>query len=409
MKILMINKFLYPNGGSETYIFQLGEILQKHGHEVQYFGMEHAGRIVGNHADVYTSCMDFHSASKLEQISYPIRTIYSKEARQKIRLVLDDFKPDVCHLNNFNYQLTPSIILEIVKWRNETGHPCRIVYTAHDYQLVCPNHMLNNPNTHKNCEECLGGHFEKCTENRCIHGSKAKSMIATMEASYWRKNGAYNYIDTIICCSKFMKSKLDTNPEFHLKTVAIHNFIDPEPVGKTEKKNYVLYFGRYSEEKGIGTLIEVCKGLPEIQFVFAGKGPLEGEVNCVTNIKNVGFQSGDRLIKLISEAKFSIYPSEWYENCPYSVMESISYGTPIIGARIGGIPELIEEDKTGILFESKNINELSNIIKQLFNDDKKCISMHEHCKSYRFISSEEYYNQIIRIYGNDVNNINANI
>ena len=102
--------------------------------------MEHEGRCVGNRVNAYTSDMDFHGGSKLSKLTYPIKTIYSKEARVQLRKVLDDFKPDVCHLNNFNYQLTPSIILEIVKWRKETGRDCKIIFTAHDYQLVCPNH-----------------------------------------------------------------------------------------------------------------------------------------------------------------------------------------------------------------------------------------------------------------------------
>ena len=108
MKVLIVNKFLYPNGGSETYIFKLGEALEQHGHEVQYFGMEHEGRRVGNRVNAYTSDMDFHGGSKL---TYPIKTIYSSEARKKLRLVLDDFQPDVCHLNNFNYQLTPTSVV----------------------------------------------------------------------------------------------------------------------------------------------------------------------------------------------------------------------------------------------------------------------------------------------------------
>lgn len=138
MRIIEINKFLFRNGGSETYIFKLGEALEQHGHEVQYFGMEHEGRCVGNRVNAYTSDMDFHGGSKLSKLTYPIKTIYSKEARVQLRKVLDDFQPDVCHLNNFNYQLTPSIILEIVKWRKETGRDCKIIFTAHDYQLVCP-------------------------------------------------------------------------------------------------------------------------------------------------------------------------------------------------------------------------------------------------------------------------------
>ena len=400
MKILMINKFLYPNGGSETYIFKLGEYLEKQGHEVQYFGMEHNGRCVGNKVNAYTSDMDYHGGSKLAKLTYPFKTIYSKEARVQIRKVLNDFEPDVCHLNNFNYQLTPSMILEIVKWRKQTGHKCKIVFTAHDYQLVCPNHMCNNPNTHENCEKCLGGKFLNCTKGKCIHGSTAKSVIGTMEAEFWKVKGTYKYIDTMICCSEFMKSKLDTNPIFATKTVALHNFIDKVEWKSTEKKDYVLYFGRFSEEKGIGTLIDVCKKLPNIQFVFAGTGPLEDEIKNIRNIKNVGFKKGESLEKLIREARFSIYPSEWYENCPFSVMESQMYGTPVLGARIGGIPELISEGKTGELFTSGDGKDLMSKIQKLWNNKELCEEYSANCKDISFDTIDEYYKKIVKIYMN---------
>ena len=120
-------------------------------------------------------------------------------------------------------------------------------------------------------------------------------------------------------------------------------------------QKYVLYFGRYSEEKGIGTLVRVCESLPQIPFVFAGAGPLEDRVNGVSNIENVGFKSQDELEILIRNAAFSIYPSEWYENCPFSVMESQMYGTPVLGANIGGIPELIVEGKTGELLQNPEL------------------------------------------------------
>lgn len=398
MKILMINKFLYPNGGSETYIFKLGEYLEKMGHEVQYFGMEHDDRCVGNRVNAYTTNMDFHGGSKFSKIAYPIKTIYSKEAREKIRLVLEEFQPDVCHLNNFNYQLTPSIILEIVKWKKINKRKCKIVFTAHDYQLLCPNHMLNNPNTHENCEKCLGGKFGNCLKGKCIHGSTAKSAVGMMEASFWKLKGTYKYIDTIICCSEFMKNKMDSNPIFAKKTVTIHNFVDKVVQKEIQKKNYILYFGRYSEEKGIGTLIKVCKELPEVQFVFAGSGPLEELLVNVKNIENVGFKKGNDLEKLIREAQFSIYPSEWYENCPFSVMESQMYGTPVLGANIGGIPELIQVGKTGELFESGNADQLKEKILKLWNNKEKCRNYSENCKDIKFDTVDEYYNKILRVY-----------
>lgn len=387
MKILMINKFLYPNGGSETYIFKIGEWLEKNGHEVQYFGMEHAGRCVGNRLNAYTSDMDFHGGSILSKLTYPIKTIYSSEARKQIRKVLDDFKPDVCHINNFNYQLTPSIILEIKNWNKN----CRIIFTAHDYQLVCPNHMCNNPNTHENCEKCLGGHFINCTKGKCIHGSTAKSAIGTMEAMLWNGNGVYKNFDKIICCSEFLKKKMDTNPVFAKRTIALHNFVEKVENKDVEKKDYVLYFGRFSEEKGIGTLIQAAKELPDVQFIFAGTGPLENEINGVENIKNVGFQKGEALERLIREAKFSVYPSEWYENCPFSVMESQMYGTPVLGADIGGIPELIEVGKTGELFESGNKEELKNKIREMSSKQYKVDSV-------SFDTVDEYCQKLMKIY-----------
>lgn len=390
MKILMINKFLHPNGGSETYIFKLGAYLQTQGHEVQYFGMEHEGRIVGNRVNAYTSNMDFHGGSKLSKLLYPIKTIYSAEARKKIRLVLEDFQPDVCHLNNFNYQLTPSIILEIRKWEKQSGHKCKIIYTAHDYQLVCPNHMCNNPSTHENCEKCLGGHFLNCTKGRCIHGSLAKSAIGAVEAAFWKWMGVYKQIDTVICCSRFMKTKLDTNPVLAQKTVVIHNFVDPVEQKKVQKKDYVLYFGRFSQEKGIETLVKAAKELPEIPFIFAGSGPLEYLLADIPNIQNVGFQTGEALETLIREARFTVYPSEWYENCPFSVMESQMYGTPVLGANIGGIPELIRVGETGELFESGNVKALTEAILNIWNTTKGNACYLEMDKSHDYLDIRQY-------------------
>ena len=390
----MINKFLYPNGGSETYIFKLGAQLQKLGHEVQYFGMDAPDRVVGNSVGAYTANMDFHGGSRLSKVLYPLKTIYSAQARRKIRQVLDDFKPDVCHLNNFNYQLTPSIILEIVKWRRQTGRKCNIIYTAHDYQLVCPNHLCYNPNTNANCEKCLGGHFGSCLAGKCIHGSAAKSLIGMLEATLWNHARVYRHIDTIICCSHFMKTKLDTNPLLKEKTVALHNFVDKADQKSVQKKDYVLYFGRFSQEKGIATLIEACRQLPEIPFVFAGSGPLEQSLSDVPNITNVGFQSGEALKTLISEACFTVCPSECYDNCPFSVMESQMYGTPVLGAQIGGIPELIEPGRTGELFESGNCEELKNKIRAMYT----AASGYVGCSGMRFDDAEQYVRKLMKHY-----------
>ncbi len=391
-KILIVNKFLYPNGGSETYIFELGKQLQKEGHQVQYFGMKDERNIVGNAVGSYTGNMNFHTG-KLSRLLYPFKIIYSVEARRAIRKVLDDFKPDVVHLNNFNFQITPSVIYEIKKYEKQTSQPIKIVFTAHDYQLVCPNHMLRCPKTEENCSRCIDGKYINCVKGNCIHNSKLKSILGAVEGYFYKCLKTYQYIDVVICPSQFMKEKLEHNPMLKGKTAVMHNF---GTVKKTVEKiteregGYAVYFGRYSKEKGIETLVHACSKLPHRRFVFAGKGPLEELVERTDNIENRGFLEGEELEKLIRGAVFSIYPSEWYENCPFSVMESIQYGTPVLGANIGGIPELIDERCTGELFESGNEEELAGKMEQLWNDPERIEKYKKNCLEKKFDTPKEY-------------------
>ncbi len=397
MKILMVNKFLYPNGGSETYIFQVGKQLEKMGHQVQYFGMEDDRRIVGNKVGSYTSNMDFHTG-KIGKLLYPFKIIYSVEARRKIRLVLDDFAPDVVHLNNFNFQLTPSIIYEIEKYKKQSGKRVKLIFTAHDSQLMCPNHLMRIPATGENCERCLTGSLSACTKHKCIHNSKIKSFLGELEGRIYRRLKTYRYLDIIISPSHFMEKRFLTNPLFKGKTLVMHNFVNGTDSKKAEKKGYVLYFGRYSEEKGIHTLLKVCEKLPEIPFIFAGSGPMEEQVNQIPNIENVGFLKGDALYRLIAEADFSICPSECYENCPFSVMESITYGTPVLGADIGGIPELIHVGETGELFKSGDEDDLYQKIKGMWNSRETLQKYTEKCREKNFDTVQEYCEKLVSLY-----------
>ena len=392
MKILMVNKFLYPNGGSETYIFELGKELTRQGHQVEYFGMEHENRIVGNHAESYTSNMDFHTG-KLQKLMYPFKIIYSREARKKIRAVLRDFKPDIVHLNNFNYQLTPSIIYEI------KAHKIPIVFTAHDLQLVCPNHLMMYGKTGEVCERCVTKGSMSCFRGKCIHGSSVKSLLGTLENWIYKRFKPYKRIDAIICPSHFVEEKLKQNPQLAGRTVVLRNFISElKKTAGVQKEDYVLYFGRYSREKGVSTLVDACRELPEIRFVFAGKGELSEAVDSVKNIENRGFLAGEELHRLVSAARFSICASECPENCPFSVMESLKLGTPVVGAAIGGIPELIQEGATGLLVESGSKDALKTAISRLWNDKEENLRLIQGCNCVTYDNCEEYCKKMLDIY-----------
>lgn len=402
MKILMVNKFLHPAGGAETYMFQLGACLEQRGHQVQYFGMEHPERKVSNRLEQYTSTMDFHSGKPLEQIAYPFKIIYSAEAKRKLTAVLEDFEPDIIHINNFNFQLTPSILVAAEEFRRKHSVHLSVVLTAHDYQLVCPNHMMYQPEHRIICEKCLDGHYYHCIAGKCIHGSAMRSVLGALESGYWHRRGIYRGIDAVICPSAFIKEKLDHDPALAGKTTVLHNFIAKQQPEQYEPKDYVLYFGRYSQEKGLMELLRVCRRLPEISFVFAGSGPLqeelEREMQQLPNVKNVGFQSGDALKKLIGEARFTVYPSVWYENCPFSVIESIAAGTPVLGTEMGGIPELLRDNHAGMLVPAGDPDAMQSAIETMWRDETLLEQLRQGCRRAHFDTLTEYYEKLMAIY-----------
>ena len=307
MRILLVNKFIFPKGGAETYTFDVGKMLEEHGHEVQYFGLENEKNIVGNRVGSYVTNMDFSQGIRAN-LNAPFRIIYSREARKKIRAVLDDFQPDVVHLNNIQYHLTPSIILETNKWRKETKKECKIVYTTHDYQLVCPSHGMFDVNM-KPCERCLDGHYIHCLQTKCLKNSRAKSLLGTLDGYMWKYSKAYSYVDAYICCSYFLKSKLDTQKRFRDKTIGLHNFKKEMPhLDNIQKKGYVLEFGHLSRDKGTDTLLEVAKKMPNTEFVFIGYGPSADKMKDIPNVKYLGFKTGEELYRIIAEAAISVCP-----------------------------------------------------------------------------------------------------
>lgn len=397
MKILIVNKFLYPKGGSETYVLKLGKILQDNSHEVQYFGLANEKNTVGNAAQAYVSNLDF-SAGVKKNLLAPLRIIYSVEARRKIRRVLEDFQPDVVHLNNIQFHLTPSIILETEKYRKDTGRKVKIIYTAHDYQMICPSHGLFDSDL-QICEKCLSGNFTHCLRTKCLKKSRAKSLLGMLDAYFWKWNKAYSYVDTIICCSRFLKSKLDTQERFRHKTIALHNFVDAVAPEKIEKENYILEFGHLSKDKGTLTLLEVAKRMPEVQFVFAGHGAAETDIKKVANAEYVGFKTGKDLEMLIRKAKITVLPSEIYENCPFAVIESQMYGTPVVVTNMGGAPELLEEGKTGEIFKAGNADSLEEKIRKLLYTNGLLEQYGEACLQQKFETPQSYYQKLMNIYG----------
>ena len=379
MKILMVNKFLYPRGGCETYMLSLAEELKAKGHEVEYFGMYDAKNTVGNSSGQYTSNMDFH-ANKLERFLYPFKIIYSREAYKKLLKVLDDFKPDIVHMNNINFQLTPSVIYAVKK-RN-----IPLVQTVHDYQMICPNHLLYSFDEAKPCERCIKGSKFNCVKHSCIHGSRVKSILGAIEAKIYSFLKTYKKVDLYICPSRFLESKLLAASDIYIgKTFTIHNFIEKKPLPEVNaaEKPYIAFASRLSKEKGVELLAEAAKLLPEYSFVVAGSGPDSESLENIPNITMKGFLTGDELVSFVANAKLMILPSVWYENCPLNILETHSLGVPVITMNSGGMAELVDDGVNGVLINEPTSEAIAEAIKKCFEDEEYYSVLKQNCEGMR--------------------------
>ena len=396
MKILMVNKFLYPRGGCETYMLNLAEELKAKGHEVEYFGMYDEKNTVGNSLGLYTTNMDFHSKGAARFL-YPFKIIYSTEAQRKLGAVLDSFKPDVVHMNNINFQLTPSVIYAVKK-RN-----IPLVQTVHDYQMICPNHLLYSFGEVKPCERCIGGSKFHCVKHNCIHDSKAKSLIGAIEAQLYAVLKTYKKVDLYICPSHFLEEKLLAASDLYKgKTLTVHNFIEKKPLPEkiVPEKPYVAFASRLSKEKGVTLLYEAAKMLPEYSFLVAGSGPDGDCLKEVPNITMKGFLTGDELTSLMANARVMLLPSVWYENCPLSILETHSFGVPVITMNSGGMAELVEDGQTGALIHEPTPEAVAEAIRRCFEDEEYYSILKKNCETMRdkIIGVSEYCDIIISQY-----------
>ena len=395
MKILFVNKFLYQRGGAVSYVLRIGKYFEEHGHEVMYFGMLDQKNEVGNKWGLYTSHMDFHSTG-LRTLLYPVKIIYSFEAYRKFSELLERFRPDIVHLNNINFQITPSVI--DAAWKKNIP----VVQTVHDSQMVCPSHLLYNAEKEEICRKCIEGSKWNCVRYRCIHGSVLKSLIGSVEGLFYSLKTTYDKVALYICPSSFMESVLCTKKRYQGKTKVIPNFIMvPSHMENFIKKDYILYFGRLSQEKGIQLFLQLASRHPELQFKIAGSGPLKESCCARSNVQYLGVLTGEKLYETIAGAKLVVFPSVCYENCPLSVLESISLGTPVVASGRGGTRDLIRDGENGVLVrEPFGIDSLDRSVKSLLEQPGQIERMSRYCAETRkcLWSLEKYGKEMEKIY-----------
>lgn len=396
MKILLANKFYYRRGGDCVVTMNLERLLKAHGHEVAVYAMNYPENEVSEWSKYWPSNM-----TKTDALVRPFGSI---QVRLGFKRLLDDFKPDVVHLHNIHTQLSP-VIAEIA---HKNGF--RVVWTLHDTKLVCPCYTCMRDGHW--CEECIYD-SKAVIRHRCMPGGLVGSTIGYLEAKKWNKKRIQKYTDLFLPPSQFMMNSVVEGGYDAGKFRVLCNFIDVEKVKNPmfEKKDYYVFLGRLNEVKGIRTLCKAAKLLPYKLIVIGGGEllpELQEQYKESNNIEFKGQMEWNDFRPIIERARFMVIPSEWSENNPLTVIESQSLGTPVLGARIGGIPELITSTQylspkgagngcaNGMVFESGNVVDLKEKIRMMWSAsfDYKTIAENA-VKRY---SSEAYYEKLMEYY-----------
>ena len=404
MKILMCNSFYYERGGAERCVFELTALLEKNGHEVIPFAMVHENNFPSRYSDYFVSHIDYPSLLKSNpslptMIKAVERVIYSSEAKQKITRLIADAKPDIAHIHGIGHEISPSI-LDAIK-----AFHIPIVQTLHDYGLLCPN--TNFISRGVVCERCKGNRYYQVVLRRCKRNSIGASLLACLSQYEHHFTNIYERnVDIFISPSRFLQKKL-IQYGVNNKIVVIPNFIKLTDYKRGESDSgYCLYAGRLVAYKGIMTMIEAAKLYRQARILIAGEGELSDEVqkavveHRLDNVSLLGFVQPKELMRLVSSANFTIFPSELYENYPMSIIESFACGKPVIASNIGALPDLVTHGWNGLLFKPGNAVELASHMQYLFDYPRITAEMGKHGYEFAVTNNNPdfHYNQIMQVY-----------
>ena len=430
MKILQINNVHYRRGGADAVYLNTSELLQQHGNEVVFFNMKKKNNDPCKDEHYWVDGLENCGRNPFALIKHLRNFFYNPEAAKKLEKLIVAEKPDIAHIHLFyGMGISPSICKVLRK------HNIPLVHTVHDYRMICPISLLMDKQKHV-CEKCQGKHYYKAMLEGCSHNGRIATYIKAAEMYF------HDYffpplqvIDGFVFVSNFSYQKhCQYMPGLkNAQTTILYNFVDNGVLqSKGSKGNnfdrYFLYYGRLSYEKGISTLLNIFAHHPELKLKVVGTGPLETELRaqygksvpaeaivqqkeCYENIQFLGYHSGRTLFELVRNARFVCVPSECYENNPMTIIESYSLGTPVIGANIGGIPEIIEDGKTGFLFEAGDSRGLESVIlKTNALQEQEYASLRSN--AYHFyeqkFSPEQHYKRLMDFYQNVLGNFNLN-
>lgn len=411
MKILLIHKFHYMLGGTETFHYNLAEALINAGHEVIYFSMKDDRNIPCPQDKYFVSNIDFNDPNLkgIKKIRAGLRVIYNFESKKNMEQLINEEKPDVAHIGLLHRQISFSVVDVLNKYN------VPIVMHLHELTAVCPCYTMLRPNG-TICSDCMTEGYWNCVKNTCIKGSKAKSFLAFLEAKFLQYGHYYDKIDTYIAECDFYKNLVEKSEFTHSPIVRMNNFlpINQEYKAYYSNDNYILYFGRYSREKGVLTILKAYSQLNcSEKLILVGKGPEENNIKKFIyehNLENKvivnGAIYGEKMNRIIEKAKIILVPSEWYENGAFVALQALAKGKIIVVSNIAGLKEIVQDGETGFLAEPGNPESFADAITRVLNmnnDDyiKMCDNIVQYAKNR--CDATNYIQNLVKLYTNLIN------
>lgn len=399
MRVLLAHNNYSINGGADFFVHEVARVLQQNGHEIAFLAAHEDG-VQSEWGDYFPKCVDYQHSKMAAALRFS-KLVYSYESRSAARRLIRDFRPDIAHCFSIYTKLTPSILDEFTA----SGIP--VVCSLNDYKHICPSYKLFHHGGV--CEDCQGRSFVHAVRNRCAHDSLLFSTAVAVEAythrflDIYRKN-----IDLFLFSSEFMAQKTEEfwgDASFRWRLLRnpfdATRFRMPEHIGK-----YALYFGRLIEEKGVNILLRAAEIVPDMQIHVVGIGPdssaLQDQAreSKLKNVKFLGEKWESEMDRILEDSRFVVVPSLWHENFPYVVLQAFAMGKPVIGAKRGGIPELVQHDQRGYVYDAVDPVQLAECMADLGNNDADVLRMGRNAKEYADAEFNDgrFYNQLEEIY-----------
>ncbi len=404
MKILMVHKFHYIEGGAERYVFNLSDLLRTKGHEVIPFSMQHPRNVASEYSDYFVDYFNpdqFKSKNPFTVMSKALRIIYNRPAQKKLAQLLQKTKPDIAHVHSVYHHLSPAVLDTLKSF----GIP--VILTLHDFKLVCPNIVLLD-GKNRVCQRCRGRHFWFVFLKKCFRNSYGASLLVWWEACLHKYLKTYTKnVDLFHAPSAFLASRIAALGLSDKQIKVLPYTLDVDAFAPARGKgDYFVYIGRLSVEKGVLFLLEVMKRVKSGQLYIIGTGPLKEELSTLIRRENIqntsllGYKSGDTLKNLVANARFMVLPSLCHDNSPLAIYEALSMAKPVVASNMGGIPELVEHGENGFIFQAGNADECAHKIEMLQQNPHLLVRMGKNArqKAERLFGFEQHYKRIIDLY-----------